>query len=112
MSTYNIVVAKWWADQIRANRKELNRKKPKKCDINSFESLLATRIQEAVEKDSTMTLYCDYTPLGVLCDVAIQCHLNSVLDLFPEKSSMNISKSVVSVKAGYGEPFETIFKAN
>lgn len=109
MSTYNIVAAKWWADQIRINRKEANKKTPKKCYINEFEKLLASTIQEAVDKDNSMYLSCEYSPMGVLHDIASKCHLGSDLDLFPNKAKMNISKSKVSVKAGYGESFETIF---
>lgn len=112
MSTYYNVAAKWWADQIRANRKSSNKKTPKKCDINSFEALLASTIQEAVEKNNNISLSCEYTPIGVIREIAAKCHLDSDLDLFPNKTKMDISKSAVSVKAGYGERFETIFTDN
>lgn len=109
MSTYNDVAAKWWADQIRANRKEANKKTPKKCYINEFEELLAITIQKIVDKDNSMSLSCEYSPVGVLHDIATKCRLGSDLDLFPNKVKMNISKSNVSVKAGYSESFEIIF---
>lgn len=112
MITYSDVSAKWWADQIRANRKEANRKTTNKCYINEFEELLASTIQETVNKNNSMYLSCEYSPIGVLHDIAIKCHLGLDLDLFPSKVKMNISKTEVSVKAGYGEPFEKIFANN
>lgn len=112
MNTYNTVAAKWWADQIRANRKEANKKTPKKCYINEFEELLASTILEIVDKDNSMSLSCEYSPVGVLHDIATKCRLGSDLDLFPSKVKMNISKSKIAVKAGYGEHFETIFADN
>lgn len=78
-------------------------------EMRAFRSTLAAGIASEVKRCGRSRLYVDYGPEGVLAKAGAAAKMGGFS--FPCKTSMSITEHAVEVSAGYGAPYETIWRA-
>lgn len=112
------VAAKWWADKLRDGNpnvdigdKEMNFNllvlrslfdKPSEDQTDAYEIALCEALLSS-EYDR-VSLYVDYHPEGLLDIQGFDLHL------LPFKTGMIIENDTISVKEGYGNPYNVIYE--
>ncbi len=75
--------------------------------IVNFKEELSSSIERKLETEGYCCLNTDYSPEGLLADVAKKAHISD--SVFPWKTRMEVAKEYVKLKDGYGKKLEMIY---
>ena len=114
----------WWANAILSSTSDNSEALPAflaflmeeaekdytSSEIKTFKEALAKEIQDELSKYGRCSLSVDYYPCSALANAGNLIGIDDMTG-YPYKTSMYISETKVSVRAGYGAPTKTIWQS-